>query len=123
MGGQRSIHYPGLYALLSEPASDSKSFFFCSWSGVFVAIFDKTSGLPAIQENTCLVIDSINFGKDELLHVVLGKHTVLKQSTPSSIYIKDLVTVFLDMFSYCAAPSLRRPSLFNSIPIPSTSYH
>lgn len=52
-------------------------------SGIIVAISDKTNDLPAIQEKTCLIIVSINFGKDELVHVVLGKRTVLKQNAAS----------------------------------------
>lgn len=38
-------------------------------------------------ESTCLIIVSVNFGKNELVHVVLGKRTVSKQNTQSCIYI------------------------------------
>lgn len=29
-----------------------------------------------IWESTCLIIVSVNFGKNELVHVVLGKRTI-----------------------------------------------
>lgn len=65
-------------------------------SGIIVARNDRS----IIWKSTCLLVISVNFGKTELVHVVLGKCTVSKQNTGSCIYIQGLITGILKTYSF-----------------------